>query len=137
MFQELILITQQDQPAVVKEALWALVNACGTAVSSQISKLVGFGVVKAFCTLLKHEITKVTAMALERLEYLLKSGYRSVKSDIQKCGGVKLLKALKVHSDSEIRERSKTLVLTYFDSEDTDMKKTPAKTSAHLVKLIV
>ncbi|KAJ3311924.1 Importin alpha subunit (Karyopherin alpha subunit) (Serine-rich RNA polymerase I suppressor protein) [Boothiomyces sp. JEL0838] len=114
-----------------KEACWALSNATSGALSrpEQIRYLVNEGCIKPFCDLLIMGDNKITQVALDALENILKVGEldRQITNNenmmadlIEECGGMEKIHNLQLHANSAIYQKAYNIIDKYFNDEDAD-----------------
>ncbi|KAI8818799.1 armadillo-type protein [Fimicolochytrium jonesii] len=113
-----------------KEACWAISNATsgGLTRPEQIKYLVEQGCVKPLCDLLASQDNKITQVALDGLENILKvgdmervqtGGQNLMANYIEEAHGVEKIYNLQLHENAEIYKKAYTIIDKYFaDDED-------------------
>lgn len=120
----LINLLANGEYDVKKEAAWALSNATTWKDKQQISYLVGQGIIKPFCDILKINDTKVVIISLEALENILTVGQKNDNTNlysslIEEADGIDRLEELQNHDNEEIYQRSVRILETFFGAEET------------------
>ncbi|KAI9257156.1 armadillo-type protein [Phascolomyces articulosus] len=113
-----------------KEACWAICNATsgGLQELSQIKYLVSMGCIKPLCDILMAMDNKITLVALDGLENILRAGeYERANSVdgfnpygmmIEESGGVDNIHALQSHDNEEIYKKAYHIIDKYFGDEE-------------------
>mmetsp|Transcript_26747 Transcript_26747/g.32469 ORF Transcript_26747/g.32469 Transcript_26747/m.32469 type:complete len:567 (+) Transcript_26747:124-1824(+) len=135
----LIKLLETAEFDIKKEAAWAISNATSGGTHEQIKKLVQFGCIRPLCQLLqhacaagqRHQEVKITTVALEGLENILKVGEaekelqgpnaRNLFTElIEEANGLDYIEQLQDIDKKEICEKAQNIVVTYWDCEDDD-----------------
>ncbi len=114
-----------------KEACWAISNATsgGLANPDQIRFLVSQGCIKPLCDLLDCLDNKIIQVALDGLENILKIGDLDKASNagvnrfalyIEEAGGMEKIHACQNNANSEIYQKSYTIIEKYFGEDEDD-----------------
>ncbi|KAI8821005.1 armadillo-type protein [Fimicolochytrium jonesii] len=114
-----------------KEACWAISNATsgGLQRPEQIKYLVSQGCIKPLCDLLASQDNKITQVALDGLENILKvgdmervqtHGQNVMANFIEEAMGVDKIYNLQLHDNAEIYKKAYTIIDKYFSEEDED-----------------
>ncbi|KAI7860797.1 armadillo-type protein [Circinella umbellata] len=115
-----------------KEACWAICNATsgGLQELAQIKYMVSAGCIRPLCDILTALDNKITLVALDGLENILRAGeYERMHSDdglnpyalmIEECGGVDHIHALQSHDNEEIYKKSFNIIDKFFSDDDED-----------------
>jgi len=129
MIPPLVCILREETFDIQKEAAWAISNATSGGTTSQIRFLVEHGAIPALCDLLPCADAKVTMVALEGIENILRNGKKEAAktnqlnpySDaVEECGGLDHLEALQRHDNEEIYDKAVKVIREYFESEEVD-----------------
>ena len=129
-----VLLIEEEDLGVKKEAAWVISNATATGTPDQIKHLVTHGCIRPLCDLLGCPDAKVITVALEGLENILKTGLAEAKAlgaffkfheyaaRVTEAGGLFKLEDLQGHDDTEICHTAIHMLETYFsdDIEETD-----------------
>ncbi|KAG5457815.1 MAG: armadillo-type protein, partial [Olpidium bornovanus] len=114
-----------------KEACWAISNATsgGLGRPEQIRYLVSQGAIKPLCDLLVCMDPKITQVALDALENILKVGEREKSASettnayallIEEAGGAEKIHNLQLHARDDIYNKAFNIVEKYFSSDGED-----------------
>ena len=114
-----------------KEACWAISNATsgGLANPDQIRYLVQQGTIKPLCDLLDCLDNKIIQVALDGLENILKigelekhehGGQNRFALYVEEAGGMERIHACQNNANSDIYQKSYTIIEKYFGSEGED-----------------
>ncbi|KAJ3018153.1 Importin alpha subunit (Karyopherin alpha subunit) (Serine-rich RNA polymerase I suppressor protein) [Thoreauomyces humboldtii] len=111
-----------------KEACWAISNATSGALAKpdQINYLVTQGCIKPLCDLLACQDNKIIQVALDGLENILKvgelqrvdAGYNQMAIFIEEAMGVDKIYNLQMNENTEIYNKSFSIIDKYFSDED-------------------
>jgi hypothetical protein len=116
-----------------REACWALCNAtsCSEAAPEIIRYLVGQGLIRPLCKILKCEDSKVIQVALDGIENILQVGQQdSVHSEdnvnqyavqFESAGGLEILWDLQSHLDTNIYLKAKNVADLYFSDDNSEI----------------
>ena len=74
IIDKLVLIMEHDEILVKNDAVWALSNTTKRASSDQFSALVNKGILKALCSILKHQDVRILVVSLEGIDKILECG---------------------------------------------------------------
>eukprot|EP01066_Platyproteum_vivax_P011506 Platyproteum_vivax@DN5227_c0_g1_i1.p1 len=115
---------------IKKEAAWAISNATNAGVSTQVEYIVSCGCVKPLCDLLTCPDTKITIVAMEALENILKVGEQKACDAhlganpyltlIDQAGGLNRLEMLQSDDSQEVYNKSIGILTKYFNVEDEE-----------------
>ncbi|KAJ3017749.1 Importin alpha subunit (Karyopherin alpha subunit) (Serine-rich RNA polymerase I suppressor protein) [Thoreauomyces humboldtii] len=114
-----------------KEACWAISNATsgGLAKPEQIKYLVTQGCIKPLCDLLTCGDNKITQVALDGLENILKvgelerldtGGANQMAIFIEEAMGVEKIYNLQMHDNAEIYDKAFSIIDKYFSDEEDE-----------------
>lgn len=114
------------------EACWAICNATSGGLNKpdQIRYLVQQGCIRPLCEILASKDNKITLVALDGLENILKAGEME-KADspdginpyalvIDECGGVELIHQLQTHANEEIYKKAYNIIDRYFNDDEEE-----------------
>ncbi|KAG1468463.1 hypothetical protein G6F56_003816 [Rhizopus delemar] len=136
LIEPLIHIMAHGDPKTQKEACWAVCNATsgGANEPEQIKYLVNAGCIVPLCGILTSMDNKITMVALDGLENILRigekekhnspEGYNPYALSVEECGGVDHIHNLQNHSNLEIYNKAYQIIDKYFGEDDfaeTDM----------------
>ncbi|KAJ7531343.1 hypothetical protein O6H91_14G055100 [Diphasiastrum complanatum] len=121
---------------IKKEAAWAISNATSGGTQDQIKYLVNQGCIKPLCDLLTCPDPRITIVALEGLENILKvgeaekhlgnsAGINLYARYIDEAEGLEKIENLQSHDNNEIYEKVVKLLETYWLEEDEDQNTAP------------
>ncbi|KAI9498606.1 armadillo-type protein [Zychaea mexicana] len=128
-----------------KEACWAICNATSGGLQElpQIKYLVDAGCIKPLCDILMAMDNKITLVALDGLENILRAGEseRMHSTDglnpyallIEESGGVDHIHALQSHDNDEIYKKAYNIIDKFFSDEDNEEDPTVAAAGAAMV----
>jgi importin subunit alpha-1 len=125
----LVCMMREETFDIQKEAAWAISNATSAGNATQIRFLAQNGAVPALCNLLSCPDPKITMVALEGIENILRSGKREAAKAsvvnpycdlVEECGGLDQLEALQRHDNEEVYDKSVRVLREYFESEPVD-----------------
>ncbi|KAI8984059.1 putative importin alpha subunit [Mycotypha africana] len=132
LISPLIQILAHGEMKSKKEACWAICNATsgGLDKPDQIRFLVQQGCIKPLCDILQLLDNKITMVALDGLDNILKVGEMERQNSIdginpyaimvEECGGVEYIHALQHHDNGEIYKKAYTLIDKYFNGDEED-----------------
>jgi importin subunit alpha-6/7 len=131
LFPPLISILARGDFKSRKEACWAISNATsgGLARPEQIRYIVSQGAIKPLCDLLVLGDNKMTQVALDGLENILRIGEqdKSVTNNenqmalyIEEAGGMEKIHNLQLHDNAEIYQKCYTIIDTYFNDDEEE-----------------
>ncbi|KAI8060001.1 armadillo-type protein [Gongronella butleri] len=115
-----------------KEACWAICNATsgGLQQPDQIRYLVAEGCIKPLCDILLAADNKITLVALDGLDNILRAGdMEKAHTDdginpyslmIEECGGVDAIHDLQTHESTDIYRKAYSIIDRYFSEDETD-----------------
>lgn len=116
-----------------KEACWAICNATSGGLNKldQIQYLVEAGCIKPLCDILTTMDNKITLVALDGLENILRAGEMEVVNTpdglnpyaiiVEECGGVDYIHTLQSHENEDIYKKAYQIIDKYFnDVESTE-----------------
>ncbi|KAK7273481.1 hypothetical protein RIF29_14532 [Crotalaria pallida] len=127
----LVILLQNAEFDIKKEAAWAISNATSGGTHEQIKYLVSQGCIKPLCELLICPDPRIITVCLEGLENILKVG--EVEKNIGNTGdvniyaqmiddaeGLEKIESLQSHDNNEIYEKAVKILETYWleDGED-------------------
>jgi hypothetical protein len=125
----LVCMMREETFDIQKEAAWAISNATSGGNTNQIRFLVQNGAIPALCNLLSCADPKITMVALEGIENILRSGKREASKAsvlnpycdaVEECGGLDQLEALQRHDNEDVYDKSVRVLREYFESEEVD-----------------
>jgi len=126
----LISILQNEDFDIQKEAAWAISNATSGGSDAQIRYIAAAGAIKPLCDLFSCQDPKIIMVAMEGVENILRVGKLDAQSDpnqinpygdiVASCKGLDQLEALQMHENEEIYQKARTILSTYFESEEAD-----------------
>ncbi|KAJ2159569.1 Importin subunit alpha-1 [Coemansia sp. RSA 552] len=120
-----------------KEACWAISNATSGGLNQpdQIRYIVQQGCIKPLCDLLNCMDNKITQVALDGLENILKVGEADKEQSanqlnqyalfIEEAGGMDKIHNLQLHDNIEIYKKAYTIIDKYFADEGDDEEEDP------------
>eukprot|EP01104_Vermistella_antarctica_P017551 TRINITY_DN6235_c0_g1_i1.p1 TRINITY_DN6235_c0_g1~~TRINITY_DN6235_c0_g1_i1.p1 ORF type:complete len:554 (+),score=122.75 TRINITY_DN6235_c0_g1_i1:57-1664(+) len=123
---------------VKKEAAWAISNACSGGSHPQITYLVGQGCIPPLCNLLTCPDARITNVALEGLENILRvaeaekdqyGGVNQFARFVEEADGVQHLEQLQQHPSEDIYRKAYEIIARYFQyegEEDNEQQIDPA-----------
>jgi len=126
IFPPLIQLLANAEFDIKKEAAWAISNATSGGSSEQIKYLVNQGCIKPLCDLLSCTDARITTVALEGLENILKigekeamatSGFNQYATYIEEAEGLDKVELLQNHQNNDIYEKAVKILETYFAAE--------------------
>ncbi|KAI8642657.1 armadillo-type protein [Parasitella parasitica] len=128
LIERLVLVLKNGDIKSKKEACWAICNATSGGLNrpEQIKHLVDKGCIKPLCDMLQALDNKITLVALDGLDNILKVG-DMVKMDsevnpysllIEDCGGLDYINSLQEHSNHDIYKKSYQLIDKFFNEEE-------------------
>ncbi|OAD75156.1 hypothetical protein PHYBLDRAFT_133133 [Phycomyces blakesleeanus NRRL 1555(-)] len=133
IMQPLIQILAYGDFKTKKEACWAICNATSGGLNrpEQIKYLVQNGCIKPLCDILTAMDNKISMVALDGLENILKAGEmeKTHTADglnpyallIEECNGIDYIHALQSHKNAEIYKKAYHVIDKYFSlDEDED-----------------
>lgn len=107
---------------VRKEAAWVISNLATGGKAPHLSMLVEAGTIKHICDLLDAGDTRVTTIAMEALEALLKTLAGSKKYNIvqmiDEADGINRIEQLQEHSSNAIYQKAVSMIDTYFTEDE-------------------
>ncbi|KAJ1806204.1 Importin subunit alpha-1, partial [Coemansia sp. RSA 2599] len=115
-----------------KEACWAVSNATSGGLNQpdQIRYMVQQGCIKPLCDLLNCMDNKITQVALDGLENILKVGEADKEMSanqinqyalfIEEAGGMEKIHGLQLHDNIEIYKKAYNIIDKYFSEGDAD-----------------
>lgn len=129
VFTKLINIVQHDDKEIRKEAVWALSNSAAGGRPDQVAHLVQSGIIAALCSLFSLQDVKMVSVALEGINRILKHGADEFKTEqganpfaeiLEQCGGLGKLESLQEHPNTNIYEKARVMIETYFEVEEDE-----------------
>jgi len=128
VFQPLIELVRSAEFDIQKEAAWALSNATSGGSPQQIRFLAKCNAISALCSLLICQDTKITMVAMEGIENMIRVGQKGADNTgtndladlVEECGGLDHLETLQRHDNDEVYQRAVKILTEYFDSESDD-----------------
>jgi hypothetical protein len=131
LFPPLISILARGDFKSRKEACWAVSNATSGALSrpEQIRYMVAQGVIKPLCDLLVLGDNKITQVALDGLENILRVGemdkpmtnnVNQMAIFIEEAGGMEKIHNLQLHDNMEIYQKCYSIIDQYFNDEEEE-----------------
>ncbi|KAI8896490.1 armadillo-type protein [Globomyces pollinis-pini] len=114
-----------------KEACWAISNATSGALArpDQIRYMVQQGCIKPLCDLLVLGDNKITQVALDGLENILKVGendkpmtnnFNQMSVYIEEAGGMEKIHNLQLHDNTDIYKKAYSIIDNYFNDDVAD-----------------
>lgn len=128
----LVQVLANGDPKSKKEACWAICNATSGGLNrpDQIRFLVQEGCIKPLCDILTSMDNKITLVALDGLDNILRVGEMEKTNTmdsvnpysilIEECGGVEYIHSLQHHDNIDIYKKSYQLIDKYFNEEDDE-----------------
>lgn len=125
----LVCMLREETFDIQKEAAWAISNATSGGNSNQIRFLVQNGVIPALCNLFACADPKITMVALEGIENILRSGKKEAAKAsvinpfcdaVEECGGLDQLELLQRHDNEEVYDKSVKVLREFFESEEME-----------------
>lgn len=126
----IVRLCKEEEFEIAKEAAWALSNITSGGTDEHIRRIVSQGAIHALVCLLDCEDSKITIVALEGIEQILKSGERDKLNNphnvnyhreiVEKCG-LEIIYNLQHHENAEVYSKASQICSTYFNDEDTDL----------------
>jgi hypothetical protein len=111
-----------------KEAAWAISNATSGGNDEQIYHIVSQDAIEPLCDILEVPDVKVTEVALDALENILRVGQLHADHNgladnlcaerIESCGGLDKIEALQQHPAEKIYDKVHEILLKFFNDED-------------------
>ncbi|KAI7865966.1 armadillo-type protein [Spinellus fusiger] len=132
IIQPLIQILAYGDFKTRKEACWAICNATSGGLNrpEQIKYLVQSGCVKPLCDILTAMDNKITLVALDGLDNILKAGDMEKANTldglnpyalvIEECGGIDYIHSLQTHNNAEIYKKAYHLIDKFFSVEEEE-----------------
>ena len=121
LLKRVMELLETDDFDVRKEAAWVISNICTGGSSANIDALVGMGALKVICAVLDVSDVKISQVALEALEAVLrKSGKVEYATLVEELGGVDKLEALQGHNNDEIYRKAVNIIEVYYGGDDDD-----------------
>mmetsp|Transcript_13398 Transcript_13398/g.19165 ORF Transcript_13398/g.19165 Transcript_13398/m.19165 type:complete len:545 (+) Transcript_13398:119-1753(+) len=117
----IIEFVQSSEYEVRKEATWVLSNIATSGSSVHVQSIVELGAIDAICSILDVADTKITFVALEAIENILKVGQnlsRDYVNLVDECDGLDKIESLQTHVDDDVYKLSVKIIETYFGVED-------------------
>ncbi|XP_037083231.1 importin subunit alpha-7-like [Pollicipes pollicipes] len=126
IFPALVEIVWTSEFRTRKEAVWAITNATTGGTADQVKYLVQQQCIQALCQILGVMDQKITQVALNGLENILKVGEAEAKMSgqnpfaliVEECCGLDKIEALQTSTNQEIYQKAFDLVETYFGSDE-------------------
>ncbi|CAO3620964.1 unnamed protein product [Cunninghamella blakesleeana] len=128
----LVYILTHGEFKTKKEACWAICNATsgGLAKPEQIRFLVAEGCIKPLCDILTAQDNKITLVALDGLDNILRAGEmeKAHTADglnpyslmIEECNGVDYIHNLQTHENADIYKKAYAIIDKYYSDDDED-----------------
>ena len=122
----LISCAYSSNKEIKKETVWALSNAAAGGRPDQVAKFVEFGIIQALCSLFTENDMKIVSVALEGLNRILKCGKENFVGSgqvsefvgvVEQCGGLNKIEKLQHHLNTQIYEKARTMIESYFQVE--------------------
>jgi len=129
VFGKIINIVQKDEKEIRKEAVWALSNAAAGGRADHVAHLVQQGIIPALCNLFSLQDVKIVSVAMEGINRILKHGQENFKTEqgtnpfadiVEECGGLDKLEQLQGHPNTNIYEKARTIIESYFEVEEDE-----------------
>mmetsp|Transcript_45642 Transcript_45642/g.74417 ORF Transcript_45642/g.74417 Transcript_45642/m.74417 type:complete len:525 (-) Transcript_45642:322-1896(-) len=129
VIRPLVLLLNTAEFDIRKEAAWAISNATSGGTKEQIRYLVFEGCIKPLCELLSVGDTRITIVALEGLENILKCGLQDKQNNsdvnpyieyVDQVGGIEKIENLQHSENQEIYEKAVGILETYFGVEEEE-----------------
>ncbi|KAI9022806.1 armadillo-type protein [Phycomyces nitens] len=132
IIQPLIQILAYGDFKTKKEACWAICNATSGGLNrpEQIKYLVQNGCIKPLCDILTAMDNKITMVALDGLENILKAGEMEKLNTadgmnpyallIEECNGIDYIHSLQSHKNAEIYKKAYQVIDKYFSADDDE-----------------
>jgi importin subunit alpha-1 len=135
----LVYILSHGDLKTRKEACWAICNATSGGLNKldQIKYLVSENCIKPLCDILTMLDNKITLVALDGLENILRAGESERPNTpdgsnpyalvVEECGGVELIHSLQAHANQEIYKKAFAVIDKFFgdDNEGDDSEMMP------------
>ena len=121
----LVACAYSSDKDIKKETVWALSNAAAGGRPDQVVKFVQSGIIQALCNLFLENDVKIISVALEGLNRILKCGKENFSNEdlsdfakiVEECNGLEKLEKLQVHPTTQIYEKARNMIETYFQVE--------------------
>ena len=122
----LVACAYSSDKDIKKETVWALSNAAAGGRPDQVAAFVQSGIIQALCSLFQEKDVKIISVAMEGLNRILKCGkeHFSENKDIsefasivEQCDGLAKLEQLQQHPNTQIYEKARNMIETYFQIE--------------------
>lgn len=132
LMRPLIHILAHGDFKTKKEACWAICNATSGGLNKpdQIKYLVSEGCIKPLCDILTSMDNKITMVALDGLDNILRVGEleRANSPDglnpyalmVEECHGIDYIHELQTHDNQEIYKKAYRIIDQYFNEEEDD-----------------
>lgn len=126
VFPKLVQLLQSGEFDIQKEAAWAVSNATSGGTPDQIMYIVQQGAVAPLCALLCVSDAKVSTVALEGLDNILRvsssfpNGLNTVVDMIHECDGLSAIEELQNHPNQQLYTRALRIIETYFGGEEEE-----------------
>ena len=117
---------QDAEWEVRKEALWVLSNMCTGGTKDHVQMLVQHDVIAALCSVLTLSDSKITMVAMEAIERILKVGEslgsvgESYLRYLDEAGGFDKLEELQEHVNEEVYEKALSIIDTYLGGDEVE-----------------
>lgn len=126
---------------VKKEAAWAICNATTGATPEQIRFLVRQGCIPPLVQLLACNDARITLVALESLENILRLGEKEPDAEgnnpyaieIDLCDGVEKIEELQLHENNDIYQCAMNILRRFFQGEEEAAGVAPGETDSQFV----
>ena len=111
---------------VRKEAVWVISNMCTGGTDEHIQSLVSLEAIDALCSVLTLSDTRITMVAMEAIENILKVGVRlgsvgeAYPRYLDEAGGIEKLEELQAHENEDIYEKALHIIDTYLGGEEVE-----------------
>jgi importin subunit alpha-1 len=136
LFPFIIRLLETGEFDIKREAVWCISNATSGGAPEQIEYLVSNGCIKPLCELLVSYDPKVTLVALEGLENILKAGevlaeLRNTENPfldvVEQHEGIDNMEKLQHHDNESVYQRAVSILETYFNAEEEDPDMAPSQ----------
>jgi len=126
----LIAMLQHEEFLIQREAAYAIINATTGGTNEQVRFIVESGAIKPLCDLFSSPDPTLIMAALGGVERILQVGQLVVTSDpdainpyverVTSCSGDDALEELQMHDNTGIYLKARSILETYFGSEEAD-----------------